>query len=70
MDRDEHIEAARACALALVDEGWPNKAVATFIAALRKHPTTASIITADKQAVGLEAALTGPYYVRAWINNF
>ena len=53
MDRGEHIESARACALALVDEGRPNKAVATFIAALRKHPATASIITADKQAVGL-----------------
>ena len=70
MDRGEHIEAARACALALVDEDRPNKAVATFIAALRNHPATASIITADKQAVGLEAALTGAYYVRAWINSF
>jgi hypothetical protein len=68
MDRGEHIEAAKACALALVDEGRPNKAVATFIAELRKHPATA--IPPDKQALGLEAALTGAYYVRAWINSF
>jgi hypothetical protein len=70
MDPGEHIEAAKACALAFVDEGRPNKAVSTFIAALRKHPATASIITADNQAVGLEAALIGAYYVRAWINSF
>jgi hypothetical protein len=70
MDPGEHIEAAKACALVFVDEGRPNKAVSTFIAALRKHPATASIITADKQAVGLEAALIGAYYVRAWINSF
>ena len=57
MDPGEHIEAAKACAFVFVDEGRPNKAVSTFIAALRKHPATASIITADKQAVGLEAAL-------------
>jgi hypothetical protein len=70
MDRGEHIKAAKACALALVDEGRPNKAVATFIGELRKHPATAATITSDKQALGLEAALTGAYYVRAWINSF
>ena len=48
MNPGEHIEAAKACALVFVDEGRPNKAVSTFIAALRKHPATASIITADK----------------------
>ena len=70
MDPGEYIEAAKACALTLVDEGRPNRAVSTFIAELRKHPATASIITPDKQAIGLEAALSGAYYVRAWINSF
>lgn len=70
MGRDEHIAAAKVCALAVLDEGKPNKAVSTFVAELRKHPATALIITADKQAIGLEAAFLGPYYVRAWINSF
>ena len=47
MGRDEHIAAAKVCALAVLDEGKPNKAVSTFIAELRKHPSTALIITAE-----------------------
>jgi hypothetical protein len=70
MGRDEYIAAAKVCALAVLDEGKPNKAVSAFIAELRKHPETAPVITADKQAIGLEAALVGTYYVRAWINSF
>ncbi|AWN40102.1 hypothetical protein DK389_05565 [Methylobacterium durans] len=70
MGRDEQIAAAKVCALAVLDEGKPNKAVSTFIVELRKHPAMALIITADKQAIGLEAAFLGPYYVRAWINSF
>jgi hypothetical protein len=70
MRQGEHIAAAKTCALALLDEGKPNKAVSTFIAELRKHSETSLIITADKQAIGLEAALVGTYYVRAWINSF
>ncbi|NTF16917.1 hypothetical protein G6L37_00560 [Agrobacterium rubi] len=67
--RAEHVRWCKQRALEYIDLGIPDKAMASMVSDMGKHPDTVDAIR-EQLASGVAAAKAGSAAVKRWIENF